>query len=269
MKKCGITGFKGNLGKTFLKVNNKFRYFKFRGDVRKKKQLENWLKNNKFDFIIHFAAIVPTYRVNNNYKKALDINYNGTKHLVDGIIKYQKDISWFFFASSSHVYPFQNKKITEKSKTKSISKYGETKLRAEDYISKRFKHIKINFCIGRIFSIFDNREKNFFAPSLLKKIRKGSKKMVLENLIHYRDFLSTKQISKIIFFLWKKKYTGVINIGSGKKTDLREVAKFFGNKYKKKVLFKKNKPTYHIADISKLKKLGYKSKKLNFGSFFQ
>ena len=126
MKKCGITGFKGNLGKTFLKVNNKFRYFKFRGDVRKKKQLENWLKNNKFDFIIHFAAIVPTYRVNNNYKKALDINYNGTKHLVDGIIKYQKDISWFFFASTSHVYPFQNKKITEKSKTKSISKYGET-----------------------------------------------------------------------------------------------------------------------------------------------
>ena len=90
MKKCGITGFKGNLGKTFLKVNNKFRYFKFRGDVRKKKQLENWLKNNKFDVIIHFAALVPTYKVNNNYKKALDINYNGTKHLVDGIIEYQK-----------------------------------------------------------------------------------------------------------------------------------------------------------------------------------
>ena len=157
MKKCGITGFKGNLGKTFLKVNNKFRYLKFRGDVRKKKQLENWLKNNKFDAIIHLAAIVPTYRVNNNYKKALDVNYRGTKHLIDGIIKYQKNISWFFFASSSHVYPFQNKKITEKNKTKSISKYGETKLRAENYILKKFKHLEINFCVGRIFSIFDNK----------------------------------------------------------------------------------------------------------------
>ena len=44
MKKCGITGFKGNLGKTFLKVNNKFRYFKFRGDVRKKKTIRELVK---------------------------------------------------------------------------------------------------------------------------------------------------------------------------------------------------------------------------------
>ena len=268
MIKCGITGFKGNLGKTFIKVNKKFRYIKFKGDVSKKKQLENWLKKNRFDLIIHLAAIVPTFEVNNNYKKALDVNYKGTKYLIDGIKKYQKDISWFFFASTSHVYPFQRKKITENNKKKSISKYGETKLKAEDYILKKFRHSKFNFCIGRIFSIFDNRGKNFFAPSLLNKIQKGPNKMVLENLIHYRDFLSTKQISKIIFFLWKKKYSGVINIGSGKKTDLREVVKFFGNKYKKKVVFKTNKPTYHIADMSKLKKLGFKNKKLNFGSFF-
>ena len=102
----------------------------------------------------------------------------------------------------------------------------------------------------------------------MKKIQKGPKIMVLENLFHYRDFLSTKQISKIIFLLWKKNYSGIINIGSGKKTDLRKLAKFFGDKYKKKVLFKKNKPTYHVANISKLKKLGFQSKKLNFGSFF-
>ena len=268
MIKCGITGFKGNLGKTFLEVNNRFKYSKFKGDVSKKKQLENWLKNNKFNVIIHLAALVPTQKVNNNFKKALDVNYKGTKYLIDGIIKYQKDINWFFFASTSHVYPYQIKKITEKNKTKSISKYGETKLKAEGYILKRLKHSKFNFCIGRIFSIFDNKEKSFFAPSLVKKIQKGPKIMVLENLFHYRDFLSTKQISKIIFLLWKKNYSGIINIGSGKKTDLRKLAKFFGDKYKKKVLFKKNKPTYHVANISKLKKLGFQSKKLNFGSFF-
>ena len=96
MKKCGITGFKGNLGKTFLKVNNNFKYLRFRGDVRKKKQLENWLKNNKFDIIIHLLLLYQ-HRVNNNYKKALDINYRGTKHLIDGIIKYQKRYKLVFF----------------------------------------------------------------------------------------------------------------------------------------------------------------------------
>ena len=268
MIKCGITGFKGNLGTTFLKVNNNFRYIKFHGDIRKKKQVENWLKDNKFDIIIHLAALVPTFKVNNNYQKALDVNYNGTKHLVGGILKYQKNISWFFFASTSHVYPFQIKKISEKNKTQPISKYGKTKLKAENYVLKTLKNSNFNFCVGRIFSIFDNKEKSFFVPSLIKKIKKGTKIMTLENLHHYRDFLSTKQISKIIFFLWKKNFSGIINIGSGKKTDLREVAKFVGKKEKKTILFKKNKSTQHIANITKLKKLGLKSKKLNFGSFF-
>ena len=79
--------------------------------------------------------------------------------------------------------------------------------------------------------------------------------MVLENLIHYRDFLSTKQISRIIFFM-EKKYSGVINIGSGK-TDLRGVAKFFGNKYKKKFYLKKINP-HIILLIYQIKKIRFK-----------
>ena len=268
MIKCGITGFNGNLGKTFLKINNKFKYIKFKGDIRKKKQLENWLNNNEFDLIIHFAALVPTFKVNNQYEKALDINYNGTKNLVDLILKKKKNISWFFFASTSHVYSFQTKKISENNKVNPLSKYGRTKLKAENYILKKLKYSKYNFCIGRIFSIFDNKGAGFFTPSIIERIKKGPKSMVIENLNHYRDFLSTKQVSKIIFFLWKRKYRGIINIGSGIKTDLRKVANMLGKKEKKSILFKKNKPTSHIANISKLKGLGFKNKKLNFGRFF-
>ena len=44
MVKCGITGFNGNLGKTFLKYNKKFQYIKFRGDISKKKRLSNGLR---------------------------------------------------------------------------------------------------------------------------------------------------------------------------------------------------------------------------------
>ena len=97
MLKCGITGFNGNLGKTFLKYKKKFNYIKFKGDISKKKEVDDWIKNNNFQILIHFAALVPTLSVNQNYKYALKLNYMGTKYLVDAIVKYKKNIDWFFF----------------------------------------------------------------------------------------------------------------------------------------------------------------------------
>ena len=57
--KIGITGSTGNLG-TYLKkilINNDLIYFKKR--IENKKDVNNWIKKNNFDSIIHLAAIVP------------------------------------------------------------------------------------------------------------------------------------------------------------------------------------------------------------------
>ncbi len=268
MLKCGITGSSGNLGKNFLITNKHFRYIKFKGDISNKEDVYYWIKNNEFDILIHFAALVPTSKVNSNYKKALITNVHGTKYLVDAILKFKKNINWIFFSSTSHIYPFQKKKIKETFKPDPASKYGKTKLVAENYFRKKLEKANINFCVGRIFSIFDNEGDDFLIPNLTRIFKKKQKNLVLENLNHYRDFLSTKQISKVILFLWKKKYVGTINIGSGVKTNLKSIAKIFANKAKKKVSFKFNKPTFHLADISKLRKLGYKQSKLNIEGFF-
>ena len=128
---------------------------------------------------------------------------NGTKYLVDAVIKYKKNIAGFLFIHLSHI-PFQKKKIKETFKPNPVSKYGKTKLAAENYFRKKLKKANINFCVGRIFSIFDNKGEGFFTPSLIKKFKGNKKNLVLENLNHYRDFLSTEQISKIIFFFGKK-----------------------------------------------------------------
>ena len=267
MIRCGITGFNGNLGKTFLKINSNLHFIKFKGDIRKKGQVEKWIKNNEFDLLVHFAALVPVSVVNKKYKDAINVNYFGTKYLVDSIIKYNKKISWFFFSSTSHVYPHKNFKIKEKLKVKPSSKYGKTKLLAENYIIRKLSRANIKFCIGRIFSILDNKDKDFFLVSLLKKINNKKKLIYLTNFNHRRDFLTTDQISKIISYLWKKKITGIINIGSGIKTDLRDIATFFAKKKNKKVFFGHNKTTCLVADISKLKKTGFKVKKLNLKRF--
>ena len=44
MFKCGITGSKGNLGKTFVKNSKIFKFIKFKGDISKKKMLIDGLK---------------------------------------------------------------------------------------------------------------------------------------------------------------------------------------------------------------------------------
>ena len=266
---CGITGHTGNLGKKFQKIANNFKFIKLKEDIRKKKDVEKWIKNNNFDLIIHFAAVVPISIVNKNYKLAMDINFNGTKNLIKMIKKYNSDLKWFFYSSTSHVYSYSKRKIKENYKIKPITKYGKTKLMAENLIIKEFKNTNIRYCIGRIFSIIDKKNKDFFLKSLINKIMSKKKIVKLDNLNHYRDFISTEQISKAIILLWNKRHSGIINIANGKKTNLKKIAILFAKKCNKKIFLNKNTETCMIANVNKLKNYGWKSKELNFIKYFQ
>ena len=254
----GITGATGNLGKKFYKLyKKKFIIKKFNGDIRKKKDIVNWLKLFKFKAIIHLAAIVPVKDVEKNYFKALSINHIGTRNLIDCIIKYHVNLEWFFYSSTSHVYAASKNPIAENFKIKPTSKYGRTKLLGENEIIKKLKNSNIKYSIGRIFSVSDNKNKTFFINNLKEKFKTKSKVVILNNLNHYRDFLNTHQICKIIYKLYIKKFNGIINIGSGKKTLLKKIALDLSKKKKKKIFFNIKKheiSTYIIANISKLKK---------------
>jgi nucleoside-diphosphate-sugar epimerase len=259
MTKIGLTGSTGSLGKIILKNYHNFKFSKFQGDIRKKNEINKWIKKNNITIIFHLAAIVPIKEVNKNKKKAKEVNFFGTKNLIDACIK--KNIEWFFFSSTSHVYSSSKKKISEKSKLSPISYYGRTKLLAENYIVKKLEKENVNYCIGRIFSTTNkNQKRNYLVPDLKHKIQKMKKKIVLKNLNHYRDFISMEDIAKIIFFLLKKKYKGIINFGTGHGTYLKDIAKIIAKKHEKDVIFNDNKKITHlVADITKLKNI-YKIK---------
>ena len=167
---CGITGHTGSLGSELLKKNIGVKFIKFKGDITNKKHIKKWFQNYSIDIIIHLAAVVPTRLVKKNYRLANKVNFYGTKLLVDEVIKYKK-IKWFFYSSTSHVYKFSNKKLSENSIIKPISKYGLTKLKGENYILKN--QIMYKPCIGRIFSFTSKKQnKNFIIPSILNKLKK-------------------------------------------------------------------------------------------------
>ena len=258
---CGITGHTGVLGKELLKNIKHIKFIKFKGDISKKKHINKWLHNNSIDILLHLAAIVPTDLVRKNFKYANQVNYIGTKLLVNEIIKYKK-IKWFFYSSTSHIYKYSNNKISETSKTIPSSKYGLTKFKGENYIRKKLNK-KIPFCIARIFSFTNiNQKKNYVIPSILSKAKSKKKIIFFKNTNHYRDFLCVKDICNAIKILINKKSTGIYNIGSGKKVLISDIIKLIFNKYKKKYFIKDTlKPTCLIADNSKLKKLNWKPTK--------
>ena len=246
----GITGHSGSLGSTIKRYKSRHKYFFFKDDIRDKKKLFYWFKKNKLNVIFHLAAVVPIKMVNRNKKRAYQVNYQGTKNIVD--ISKKLRVVWFFFASTSHVYKSSKKPIKENFLKAPISYYGQTKLISEKYIQKNLT----NYCIGRIFSTSNkNQRKNYLVPDLKDKVKKAKKEIILENLNHYRDFISKEDITKIIYKLLEKKFIGVINIGSGRPVFLKDIAKLILNKYKKKGIFIDNKiRTYLIANTQKLKK---------------
>ena len=259
---CGITGHRGALGQEFIKYNKKINFIKFQGDLTKKKQVEKWVQKNSFDVFVHFAAIVPTKFVEKFYLKSKKVNVLGTKYLIDALSKFQKKkLKWFFFASSSHVYKFQNKKIKETDKILPVTKYGKTKFEAEKMLLKRTE----NICIGRIFSFtHKTHSADYLIPSLYNKIfLSKKKKLIFENLNHYRDFLDTSDICRAITKLMIKKKIGIYNVCSGKKTNLKDLAMFMAKK--KKILYEFKKKEYKITKLignnDKLLSTGWKPKK--------
>ena len=79
--------------------------------------------------LLYTAAIVPHSSVEKDYKYAKQVNYNGTKNIVDSLIKHQRKPKKFFLPQH-HTF-IKLEKIFEdrwKSKVEPYSKYGKTKL---------------------------------------------------------------------------------------------------------------------------------------------
>lgn len=258
-KSIGITGSKGVLGSYIKKNLKNIKFDCFNGNITNKKDIQEWLKDKKFDALFHFAAVVPTKKVLKNYNHSKKINYHGTKLLIN-FVKKNQTTKWFLFTSTSHVYKFSKKKVTENSILEPISKYGLTKLMAEKYLLKNKQ--KVNICIIRIFS-YTNIDQNisFFIPSIYKKFLNNNL-INLNNINHIRDFVDISDIYSAIKLLYKKKSKGVYNIGSGIPIPLIKIVKYLATLFNKNyVINNTNKQTMLVADLKKLIKLGWKPKK--------
>ena len=237
--KIGLTGSSGVLASSLIKILNRENLNFFMGRIENIKDVYEWIVENDFEYIIHLAAMVPTNLVNNNKERALSVNFNGTKNIVDAINKNSKKKIWLFYSSTSHVYKFNTNIIKETSNTKPISYYGKTKLLGENYLLKNNK--RIIPCVGRIFSYTSKKQSDtFIIPSIFKKLKNRNKKIFIDNLNHDRDFLKIEDIT----------------------------LKLNEKKYKKNIILNENKnKTILYGSNKKLLKLGWKHKNINYVNY--
>ncbi|MFT5259565.1 MAG: nucleoside-diphosphate-sugar epimerase [Saprospiraceae bacterium] len=252
-----ITGSSGVLGRQVLRLldNNNYSVTEFSGNVSSASDLNAWLSSRSIDAIIHLAAMVATDEVKSNPQGALKINAIGTWNILNQAAMLPKK-PWVFIASTSHVYAGANKAISEDSVLNPISTYGETKLIAEHFANYFETNTDLSVCTGRIFSFFhDTQQEPFLFPSLRHKITQLGVGQVLK--IHggnnIRDMLPADKVAEYIVAIMRKKVTGIINIGSGKGTSIREFAQeLAGPSITIDDANDDSSPTTLIADTSRL-----------------
>lgn len=131
-------------------------------NLSSEEELEKELAPHEFDYIVHAAGATKCLHAEDFYK----VNTEGTKHLVNVLLRLQMPIRRFVFVSSLSIFgaireeqPYQE--ISEHDTPKPNTAYGKSKLEAERYldsIGNNFPYI-----ILRPTGVYGPREKDYFS----------------------------------------------------------------------------------------------------------
>jgi nucleoside-diphosphate-sugar epimerase len=255
----GMTGSTGVLGRLlckYLKAHN-IEYKVYDNDILDKNSLLDWLGSG-LDSIFHLAAVVPTAKVEKNKTHAFKVNVLGVLNLMDGLLSLGIK-PWIFLASSSHVYKPINSKIKENSDTDPHNFYGFTKLQAENMGMFFSKMYGFDVCIGRIFSFYHEfQDGDYLYPSIQKRLKDEdlNNPFYLKGADNIRDISYAEDLISIMIKLEETKYSGIVNIGSGKGTSIRDFVKSIAQRDLSIINAEEGqKPNSLVADISKLNQI--------------
>tara|TARA_Y100000816_G_scaffold290669_1_gene279928 strand:- start:2433 stop:3386 length:954 start_codon:yes stop_codon:yes gene_type:complete len=275
--KIFIAGHNGMLGSSVLRVLKKKGYKKLitinkkKLDLRNQLKVEKFLKKNKPDAVIIAAAKVGGIKANINYPaNFISDNLQIQTNLI--FSSHSNKVKRLIFFGSSCIYPKNlNKPIKEKEimtgvLEKTNESYAIAKIAGIKMIDALNKQHKTNYiCLMpcNLFGPNDNYdlENSHFLAALIKKIYLASKKK--RNKIvklwgtgkPLREVLYVDEVANACeFFLRKKIKKSLINIGSSTEMRIKDYAD----------LIKKNIDPDVIVKFDNNKKLdGVKRKKLN------
>ena len=282
-KKILITGSNGYIAKNIAKKLKKKNFNVYgigRGKWRKedykkwgylnqinsnltKKNLSKY--NFKFDFIIHCAG---SGLVGLKRKEDFVNNVKSTMSLIDFIEKNQNKTKIIFMSSYSIYGNNYKNPISEKCATKPVSIYAINKKKAENLLLNFSKKSKSHLMILRIASLYGDGLKKQLIYDACSKISKGINNFYGSGR-EKRDFIHISDLVNIVLYFCTKGFSNanIINCGSGKGRQIKDVLKLISSSFnmKNKIIFNRIKlnsnPINLISNIGQLKKTGVKPNK--------
>ena len=232
------------------------------GDVREKKLIKKYLKQN--EFIIPLAALVGAPLCKKFPKMTKDVNFNSIKYMISNLKKNQKII--YPNTNSGYGIGKKNAYCDEKSPLNPISLYGKTKVDCEKIILK-FKN-SIVFRLATVFGSSYRMRTDLLVNYLVKEATLKNKIDLFEphfrrNYIHISDV-----VDAFIFAInnFSKLKNNIYNIGLSDanltKIQLAKRIKKVVKKVNIKVIKNKKDPDKRDYFVSnkKIEKTGFKTK---------
>ena len=200
-----------------------------KADITSKASLSK-LKINKGFVVLHFAGQPSAAQSFKNPKDDLDKNILGTLNLIEWCKK--KEVEKIIYASTFNVYEENYNKpiLSESDSCKSKSLYAISKFAAENYIRVYSEHLGLKWNIMRMFNVYGPGQdsKNNFLGMISIFLNMAKKQPVINvkgSLKRFRDFIYISDVIDAWYkmIVDKKNFNKIYNIGSGKKTTLKEL----------------------------------------------
>ncbi len=201
----------------------------FWGDVRNEQDVEKAFKD--VDTVIHLAAKLPTTPgvLDEVKEEVSDVNYNGTLNVLE---QARKSDAQVLFASSCNLYGI-GENLNEKSETKPLNAYSQSKLDAEKLCLDYYQKYGLNVKILRLASNYGyssgvrfNLVINYF---VLRAIL-GYPLTVFGDGGNWRPFIHVKDVARAFLYLIDEGKSGeIFNVG-GENFTIRQVAELVKNK---------------------------------------
>ena len=260
--RIGLTGHRGLLGTILTERLSRHHIFweAFPGDITDASALEEWFSTRRFDFFFHLAARVSVPMVDQAPVAAFETNAVGAFNVCSQILKTCPQ-SWFFLASSSHVYQTRRQPLRVGDSEAPSTFYGASKLAAEKLVMPLFEKCGGSACAGRIFSFTHSTQKSpYLVPALQEKIGRLQEGDTLEvtNALSMRDIMDAEVVIDAILHLAARRWKGVTNIASGIGITVGDVAERVARRQGKAVKIavrQESPPDALVADVSTLRSL--------------
>jgi nucleoside-diphosphate-sugar epimerase len=217
-------------------------------DIRNFEEVNDYFKKNKFDGIVHLAAVSRVKDAEDDKQNCINTNYFGTKYLIQCVA--ENSNTWFIFASSREVYGEQKvMPVKEESEKIPLNIYGFYKLEGERLVEKYINNyfiLRFSNVYGNIYDIPDRVIPKFIHNALT------GKELVVEGggqIIDFTYILDTvSSISKCIELLNSdiqfREDLLILPGNENKITDLIEIIEsIIGNKLK---IIQREKRNYDV-----------------------